>query len=100
MISLETIEQEILELETRDTTWTNVERLAWLYVVRDHLVNNRRGELLETFVSDNLGEFLDACNGLALPEILSVLNEHLEAIKLIYPREYDLIIQRLKKLKH
>ena len=37
MLSLETVEQEILELEKRDTTYAVCERLAWLYVVRDHM---------------------------------------------------------------
>lgn len=37
MVSIETIEEEILNLEKRDTSYAVCERLAWLYTVRDHL---------------------------------------------------------------
>lgn len=37
MVSIETIEEEILDLEKRDTSYAVCERLAWLYTVRDHL---------------------------------------------------------------
>lgn len=37
MVSIEIIEEEILDLEKRDTSYTVCERLAWLYTVRDHL---------------------------------------------------------------
>lgn len=37
MVSIETIEEEILNLEKRDTSYAVCERLAWLYIVRDHL---------------------------------------------------------------
>ena len=37
MVSIETIEEEILNLEKRDTSYAVCERPAWLYIVRDHL---------------------------------------------------------------
>lgn len=37
MVSIEIIEEEILDLEKRDTSYAVCERLAWLYTVRDHL---------------------------------------------------------------
>lgn len=37
MVSIETIEEEIINLEKRDTSYAVCERLAWLYIVRDHL---------------------------------------------------------------
>lgn len=37
MVSIETIEEEILNPEKRDTSYAVCERLAWLYIVRDHL---------------------------------------------------------------
>lgn len=39
MISIETLEKTILEHESKDTTYANCEKLAWLYIVRDHLAN-------------------------------------------------------------
>ena len=38
MIDLETVENEINKIEvTCDTSFRACERLAWLYIVRDHL---------------------------------------------------------------
>lgn len=34
MVSIEIIEEEILDLEKRDTSYAVCERLAWLYTVR------------------------------------------------------------------
>ena len=39
MINKEEISKTILELEMRDTTFSNCSKLADLYVVRDHLTN-------------------------------------------------------------
>lgn len=36
MVSIETIEEEILNLEKRDTPYAVCERPAWPYIVRDH----------------------------------------------------------------
>lgn len=47
MVSIEIIEEEILDLEKRDTSYAVCERLAWLYTVRDHLKKaycRRRGD--------------------------------------------------------
>lgn len=43
MVSVEDIDREILELERRDTSYAVVERLCWLYVVRDHLCDAPTG---------------------------------------------------------
>ena len=31
------IREEIIKLEQCDATWSNVEKLSWLYIVNDHL---------------------------------------------------------------
>ena len=42
MVSIEIIEEEILDLEKRDTSYAVCERLAWLYTVRDHLKKKKK----------------------------------------------------------
>ena len=43
-------------------------------------------------------EFMDVCSQKPITDILEVLNEHMEAIKLLYPKEYDSIIEKIKKI--
>ena len=96
MVDLETIDREINELENRrDTTYAVCERLAWLYVVRDHLSADRAGVLPRLGGS----EFLDACGGVPLPDLMRVLNEHMEALYVVMPKEYAAVMGKIRALR-
>lgn len=43
-------------------------------------------------------EFMDICSQKDIMAVLGILDEHMEAIKLLYPKEYDSIIDRIKDL--
>lgn len=43
-------------------------------------------------------EFMDVCSQKPITDVLEVLNEHMEAIKLLYPKEYDSIIEKIKEI--
>lgn len=43
-------------------------------------------------------EFISVCMGKDILSVLEVLNEHMEAIKLLYPKEYDSIIEKIKDI--
>lgn len=97
MINLDIIEKQILEMEMRcDTTFAACERLAWLYIVRDHLRGNR-----ETQPAPKLGgtEFLDACSEVPYLALMGVLDEHMTALSVVQPREYESIMSKLRALK-
>lgn len=100
MIDLETIEREISELEARQPSYKLCERLSWLYIVRDHLYASayphEDGQGLRTALSGS--DFLDAANGKPYEEVLRVVDEHLETIRLMYPKTFDNIIQRVREL--
>ena len=96
MISIDTIENEILELEARDTSWSNVEHLAWLYVVRDHLKKPTCDESTGELIGD---EFVAACSNVPMQALMNILSEHMEAINLLYPKEFDAIMAQIKRLK-
>lgn len=103
MISLDEIEREIKELEVRgETTYSLCERLAWLYIVRDHikqgdtgvstLSGNRTGKL-------NGSEFLEACSFADFGELMQILNEHMDAIRIVCPREYEVVISKIRSIR-
>lgn len=97
VINLETIEREINELETRhDTSYRSCERLAWLYIVRDHLMPKSADELTEGMCGS---EFLELSSGVPYRDLMHVIDDHLEAIRLLHPRSYDSIIDRIRGLR-
>lgn len=100
MINLETIEREISELEARETSYRLCERLSWLYIVRDHLYAKMYPPEGKTALKSALSgsEFLDAANGKPYEEVMKIIDEHLETIKLLYPKTFEGVVQRLREL--
>lgn len=97
MIDLETIEREINELEARgDTTYSICERLSWLYICRDHL----RPPDERIMPTQNLtgSEFLEACSNVAYPMLMRILDEHMTALKVVQPKEYDSVMAKIRML--
>ena len=100
MIDLETIEREIDKLEHREASYRLCERLSWLYSVRDHLYEKiypqEGGERLKTALSGS--EFLDAANGKPYEDVLKVVDEHLETIRMLYPKTYSALVDKIREL--
>lgn len=100
MIDLETIEREISELEARQPSYKACERLSWLYIVRDHLrekIYPPEGKaVLKSSLSGS--EFLDAANGKPYEEVMKVIDEHLETIRLLYPKTYSALVDKIRQL--
>jgi hypothetical protein len=100
MIDLETIEREIDKLEHREASYRLCERLSWLYSVRDHMYEKIYPSDGETAMKSALSgsDFLDAANGKPYEEVLKVVDEHLETIRLLYPKTYEGLVQRVREL--
>ena len=98
MLSIEEVERTILELEKRDTTYATCERLAWLYIVHDHLTQRIVQEKSRAAEMEG-SPFLAACSGAEISEILRVMDEHMEAVRVIYPKEYESIIRKISVTK-
>ena len=100
MIDLETIEREIDELEHREASYRLCQRLSWLYSVRDHLREKIYPPEGKATLKSSLSgsEFLDAANGKSYEDVMKVVDEHLSTIRLLYPKTYDGIVQRIKEL--
>ena len=91
------ITNEITKLENGNTTYSAVEKLALLYTVRNNLNQKERRAVSEYSFAGS--EFVSAVKGAPFEEVLAVLDEHFEAIKVIYPKEYSLVLKRIKALK-
>lgn len=99
MISLETIEREINEVEAKcDTTYRTCERLSWLYICRDHLRASQDGGTTTTQQLTG-SEFLELASGVSYPALMMILDEHLETIRMLYPKSYDALMDRIRALR-
>lgn len=98
MLSIDEVERTIIDLEKRDTTFATCERLAWLYIVRDHMRQDIAQEKALAAELDG-SPFLAACSGAVIEEILRVMNDHMEAVRLIYPKEYEAVVKRIESSK-
>lgn len=96
MISLETVEREIDELESRETTYRVCERLSWLYTVRDHLLPTKADQSTQ-FMSGS--DFLTACSGVNYPELMRILDEHMSALSVVQPKQYEAVLDRIRSLR-
>ena len=97
MVSLDLVNESILELEQKDTSFANCERLAWLYIVKDHLQGYIEPKESKTTVKGN-SEFLQAVNNKNPELIWPVLDELVEVVKITQPRVYDKLIKSIKEL--
>lgn len=98
MIDLETIDREIKEIEaTRDTTYRVCERLAWLYIVRDHLRNNGMIDADTQVLTGS--DFLEAATGVSYPALMEVLNEHVQSLAVVQPRAYEVLMRKINELR-
>lgn len=94
MISIEDLEAEIKVLEDAEPSYPVMDRLAAMYIVRDKLKNPSMDP-----VKLSGSEFLEACSGVNPPSLFSILDEHMDAIRAIHPREYMALIQKINLLK-
>lgn len=92
-MNIEEINEEIRGLESAETNWGNVQRLALLYTVRDHLPQTT-GE-----VDVGTDEFTLACCGVNINSLINVLDEHMQVIHAVYPKEYSALIKKIQSLK-
>jgi hypothetical protein len=101
MVSIETIEEEILNLEKRDTSYAVCERLAWLYIVRDHLKSNMQPMAMSTQKTDALtgSDFLEAASSVDYAALMGILDKHMECIKAVCPKEYGVVMSQIYALR-
>lgn len=97
MIDIDIIEREIRDLEARgDTTYSQCERLSWLYVVRDHLTAPKQDASTEWMMGS---EFLEASSGTSYRKLMTVLDEHMSALAVVQPKEYEAVMDKIRALR-
>lgn len=103
MVDLDIINGTIAEWEAKDLTFLVVERLAWLYIVRDNAlmrVKEQTGEepiLMPAVALSSGSEFMEVCSKADVSKMWSVLDEMMETLKLLNPRLYQATLDKIKE---
>ena len=87
-MNIEVIEKSIKDLEQAEATYASCERLASLYIVRDHM-----RQITTTKMKGS--DFIDAAVAAGFEKTVEIMNEHMEVIKLLHPKEYEAILQKM-----
>ena len=100
MIDLDMIEAEIDRLELRPTSFYSCRRLSTLYNVRDHILADRYPKDVNAGLKSSLSgsDFLDAANGKPYEEVMRAVDEHLETLRLVYPKTYSALVDKIREL--
>ena len=104
MVDLDIINGTIAEWEAKDLTFVVVERLAWLYIVRDNAmmrVKEQTGEepvLMPAVAMSSGTEFMEACSKADPVKMWPVLDELMDTLKVLQPKLYEATIERLKDI--
>ena len=113
MIDIREIDETIEKLKREGCTIQAAERLAMLYIARDYMESDGKGdeesgysqaakpkkEKHQRARTRRSSAFLEACDGARIDEILEIVDVHMEAIAVLYPKEYELVVLKLRELE-
>lgn len=107
MITEKDLRSAIAECEGQRTPNANTcIKLAAFYTILNNLYPKeiKERERVEPPYFDSVpvmnsdSEFINVCSKKGIEGVLGVLDEHMQAIKLLYPKEYDSIIEKIRNL--
>lgn len=100
MIDMNEVNYEISTLEKEDLTYRVAEKLAVLYMIRNNNeVDNEPSVRMMAQEEGEESDFRTMCKCIDFEKMLDILDEHMEAIKTVFPKEYDLILRKLENVK-
>lgn len=108
-MDIQEIEREIHKLKSGDTTYAACFRLAALCSVKEHLEAEPEQRYIPEPPEYSFApppeapevpntEFCIAFASIPLYDALTILDEHMEAVKVIYPKEYALVLDKLNSV--
>ena len=110
-MDIDEINTHIHKLKCGSTDWQSVEKLAALCTVRNELEEKQASteaqaqalpptsyQAAYSTKAKPQSEFVEAASAAPFGGLMEVLDEHMNAIKLVYPKEYELVIKKIKNL--
>lgn len=100
MLNLDVINDEILMLESkRDTTYAVVEKLAPLYIVRDHLMGAAPAEQPTPLGVNGETDFLQAVSGKDSVQVFAVIDELMTTLQATNTRLYNAVMRKVNAVE-
>lgn len=100
MLNLDEINSEILMLETkRDTTYSVIEKLAPLYIVRDHLTGATPTVQPTPLDVGGETEFLQLVSGKNSTQVFTVVDELMSTLQVTNSRLYEAVMRKLSNIE-
>lgn len=110
-MDIDEINTHIHKLKCGATDWQSVEKLAALCTVRNELSEAERRENspapqpgpvvqmeYSTRPQEPQSEFVEAASAVPFSGLMEVLDRHMSAIKIAYPKEYELVMKKIRNL--
>ena len=110
-MDIDEINDHIHKLKCGSTDWQSVEKLAALCTVRNELKEKQTSAEMQTQAlpptsypaaystkTKPQSEFVEAASAAPFGGLMEVLDEHMNAIKLVYPKEYELVMRKITAL--
>lgn len=106
-MDIDEINTHIHKLKCGSTDWQSVEKLAALCTVRNELEEAHAPETQTQALppatyaaaystkANPQSEFVEAASAAPFGGLMEVLDEHMSAIKLAYPKEYELVMRKI-----
>ena len=95
MISLEQITGEISALEGETPTHAVMQKLAALYIVRDHMIIQTPASTPDVIVAVSDSEFMKKINGMQVDHVMTILDELMTTLSVVNPNLYDAVFRML-----
>lgn len=104
------INEHIRKLKFEETNWQSVEKLAALCTVRNELDPKQQPETqmqaippasypaAYSMAAEPKSDFVEAASAVPFGGLMQVLDEHMNAIKIAYPKEYELVMKKIGSL--
>lgn len=109
-MDIDEINEHIRKLKCEETSWQSVNKLAALCTVRDELEEARAPETQTqalppatyaaaySTATKPQSDFVAAASSVPFGGLMRVLDEHMSAIKLAYPKEYELVMRKISDI--
>jgi hypothetical protein len=99
MTSKEELLDTINEIKQKEPTYANCEKLATFYTLLRYLYSEETGQSYSAgvFPATNGSEFRQAIAGKDIEKVVDVLDEHMEVVMILFPKEYKEVIRRIRE---
>ena len=97
MPSKEELLDAIKEIQQKEPSYSNCEKLATFYTLLQYLYSEEEGQSRDAFPVSNGSEFRQAIAGKDIEKVVDVLDEHMEVVMILFPKEYKEVIRRIRE---